>query len=81
MALEEYLDLLIWTFNITKDARILPIVLQKNNLRPMYEKLPHAEQARWWTHTERHDILDQPVPEVYQSKIPGGGHLGQPCSN
>jgi hypothetical protein len=61
MALEEYLDLWIWTFDFTRDARILPIVLQKNNLRPMYEKLPHGEQARWWAHAERHDILDQAV--------------------
>jgi hypothetical protein len=40
---------------------MLPIVLHMNNLRPMYEKLPHGEQAKWWTHTERFDIMQQPV--------------------
>jgi hypothetical protein len=26
----------------------------------MYEKWPHGEQAKWWTHAERFDIMDQP---------------------
>jgi hypothetical protein len=42
-ALEEYLDLLIRTFDIAKDATMLPIVLHQNNLLPMYEK--------WWLYT------------------------------
>jgi hypothetical protein len=45
--LEEYLDLLIWTFDIAEEAGMLPIILHMNNLRPMYEKWPHGEQARW----------------------------------
>ncbi len=40
------MDLLILTFNITKDAGMLPIVLHQNNL-PMYEKWLHGEQAMW----------------------------------
>jgi hypothetical protein len=40
---------------------MLPIVLHMNNLRPMYEKWPHGEQAKWWTPTERFDIMQQPV--------------------
>jgi hypothetical protein len=42
-ALEEYLDLLIRTFDIAEEARILSVVLHMNNLRPMYEKWPHGE--------------------------------------
>jgi hypothetical protein len=53
--------LLIQTFNFAEDADILPIVLHQNNLRPMYEKWLHGEQARWWTHAERYSILEQPV--------------------
>ncbi len=49
------------TFDIAKDAVMLPIVLHQNNLRPMFEKWLHGEQARWWTHAQKHDILDQPV--------------------
>jgi hypothetical protein len=41
--LDEYLDLLLRTFDITEDAGMLPIVLQLNNLWPMYEKWPHGE--------------------------------------
>jgi hypothetical protein len=26
----------------------------------MYEKWPHSEQARWWNHTERIDLMQQP---------------------
>jgi hypothetical protein len=39
---------------------MLPIILHQNNLRPMYEKWPHGEQAKWWTHAERFDIMVQP---------------------
>jgi hypothetical protein len=46
-ALEEYLDLLIRTFDIAEEAGMLPVVLHMNNLRPMYEKWPHCEQAKW----------------------------------
>jgi hypothetical protein len=45
-ALEEYLDLLIRTFDIAEEAGMLPVVLHMNNLRPMYEKWPHGEQAK-----------------------------------
>jgi hypothetical protein len=60
-ALEEYLDLLIRTFDIAEEAGMLSVVLHMNNLRPMYEKWPHGEQARWWTHAERFDIMQQPL--------------------
>jgi hypothetical protein len=60
-ALEEYLDLLIRTFDIAEEARMLPIVLHMNNLGPMYENWPHGEQAKWWTHAERFDIMHQPL--------------------
>jgi hypothetical protein len=49
-ALEEYLDLLIRTFDIAEEAGMLPVVLHMNNLQPMYEKWPHGEQAMLWTH-------------------------------
>jgi hypothetical protein len=39
---------------------MLPVVLHMNNLRPMYEKCPHGEQAKWWTHAERFDVMQQP---------------------
>jgi hypothetical protein len=42
-ALEEYLDLLIRTFDIAEEARMLSMVLHMNNLRPMYKKWPHGE--------------------------------------
>jgi hypothetical protein len=57
--LEENLDLLLWTFDITEEAGMLPVVLHQNNLRPMYRKWSHGEQAKWWTHAERLDIMDQ----------------------
>ncbi len=60
-ALEEYLDLLIRTFDIAEEAGMLPVVLHMNNLRPMYEKWPHVEQAKWWTHAERFDVIQQPL--------------------
>ncbi len=60
-ALEEYLDLLIRTFDIAEEAVMLPVVLHMNNLRPMYEKWPHGEQAKWWTHAERFDVIQQPL--------------------
>jgi hypothetical protein len=60
-ALEEYLDLLIRTFDMAEEAGMLSVVLHMNNLRPMYEKWPHGEQARWWTHAERSDIMQQPL--------------------
>jgi hypothetical protein len=60
MGLEEYLDLMLITSNIVVDAGMLPIVLHQNNLRPMYEKWPHGERVRWWTHAERFNVLDQP---------------------
>ncbi len=56
-ALEEYLDLLIRTFDIAKEAGMLSVVLHMNNLRPMYEKWQHEEHAKWWTHAERFDIM------------------------
>ncbi len=56
-ALDEYLDLLIRT----EEAGMLSVVLHMNNLQPMYEKWPHGEQARWWTHAERFDIMQQPL--------------------
>jgi hypothetical protein len=37
-ALEEFLCLLLRTFDIVEDAGVLPIVLHQNNLRLMYEK-------------------------------------------
>jgi hypothetical protein len=60
-ALEEYLDLLIRTFDIAEKAGMLPVVLHMNNLRPMYEKWSHGEQAKWWTHAERFDVIQQPL--------------------
>jgi hypothetical protein len=60
-ALEEYVDLLIRTFDIAEEAGMLPVVLHMNNLRPMYEKWSHGEQAKWWTHAERFDIMQQPL--------------------
>jgi hypothetical protein len=60
-ALEEYLDLLIRTFDIAEEAGMLPVVLHMNNLRPMYEKWLHGEQAKWWTHAERFDVIQQPL--------------------
>ncbi len=39
---------------------MLPIILDMNNLRPMYEKCPRGEQARWWTHAERFNPMQQP---------------------
>ncbi len=45
--LEEFLDLLIRTFDIAEDAGMLPIVLHQNNLQPIYERWPSGEQARW----------------------------------
>jgi hypothetical protein len=60
-ALEEYLDLLIRTFDIAKDATMLPIVLHQNNLLPMYEKWPYREQARQSTHSEIYNILEPPA--------------------
>ncbi len=38
---------------------MLPVVLHMNNLRPMYEKWPHGEQAKWWTHAELFDAMQQ----------------------
>ncbi len=60
-ALEEYLDLLIRTFDIVEEAGMLPVVLHMNNLRPMYEKWLHGEQAKWWTHAELFDLIQQPL--------------------
>ncbi len=60
-ALEEYLDLLIRTFDIAEEAGMLPVVLHMNNLWPMYEKWPHGKQAKWWTHAERFDVMQQPL--------------------
>jgi hypothetical protein len=57
--LEEYLDLLLRTFDIAEEVEMLPIVLHQNNLRPMYKKWPNGEQPKWWTHAERLDIMDQ----------------------
>jgi hypothetical protein len=54
------LDLLIRTFDVAKEAGMLPVMLHMNNLRPMYEKWLHGEQAKWWTHVERFDIMQQP---------------------
>ncbi len=45
-ALVEFLDLLIQTFDIADDARMLPIVLHQNNLQSMYDNWPHGEQTR-----------------------------------
>jgi hypothetical protein len=56
--LEVYLGLLLRIFDIAEDSGMLPI-LHQNNLRPMYEKWLHGDQARWWTHAEKADILDQ----------------------
>jgi hypothetical protein len=58
---EEFLDLLIWTFAIANDAGMVPIVLYQNNLRPMYEKWPHVEQARWLNSAKQLNILKQLV--------------------
>jgi hypothetical protein len=35
------------------------MVLHQNNLRPMCEKWPHGEQARWRTRAEKFNILEQ----------------------
>jgi hypothetical protein len=53
------LDLLIRSFDFAEEARMLSVALNMNNLRPMYEKWPHGEQARWWTHAERFNIMRQ----------------------
>jgi hypothetical protein len=58
-SLEKYLDLLLRTFDIAEEARMLPVVLHQSNLRPMYEKWPHGEQTKWWTCAERFNIMDQ----------------------
>jgi hypothetical protein len=45
-ALDDFLDLIIKTLDITEDAGMLPFVFHQNNQRLMYEKWPHgaAEQ-------------------------------------
>ncbi len=58
---KNYRDLLILTFDIAKDAGMLPIVLHQNNLQPMYEKWLHGEKAMWWTYAEWFNILEQPA--------------------
>ncbi len=40
---------------------MLLIMLHQNNLRPIYEKWLQGEQVRWWTKSERLNILVQPV--------------------
>jgi hypothetical protein len=59
--LKQFLDFMIRTIDIAKDTGMLPIVLHQNNLRPMYKNWPHGEQARWWTHAEKFNILEQPA--------------------
>src|SRR5450830_956854 len=59
--LEEYMDLLIRTFDIAEDAGMLDIVLHINNMRPMFEKWPHSEQTRWWVRTAEMTIQQQPA--------------------
>src|SRR5450830_463615 len=59
--LEEYMDLLIRTFDIAKDAGMLDIVLHINNMRPMFEKWPHAEQTRWWVKAAEMTLQEQPA--------------------
>jgi hypothetical protein len=66
------------TFDIAKDVGMLPIVLHQNNLQPMYEKWLHGEQAKWWTHAKRFDILDWPVLPVNQDPVLHDHHAGQP---
>jgi hypothetical protein len=78
--LEEYLDLLMCTFDIAEEAGMLPIILHTNNLRPMYKKWPHGEQAKWWTHAERFDIMQQPLEfrRYIMDRYKVVGHVGQP---
>src|SRR5450830_620561 len=59
--LEEYMDLLIRTFDIAKDAGMLDIVLHINNMRPMFEKWPHSEQTRWWVRAAELTLQQQPA--------------------
>src|SRR5450830_1065619 len=59
--LEEYMDLLIRTFDIAKDAGMLDIVLHINNMRPMFEKWPHSEQTRWWVKAASLTLQEQPA--------------------
>src|SRR5450830_855646 len=59
--LEEYMDLLIRTFDIAEDAGMLDIVLHINNMRPMFEKWPHSEQTRWWVRAAELTLQQQPV--------------------
>jgi hypothetical protein len=58
-ALEEFLDLIIKTFDITEDAGMLPFVFHQNNQRLMYEKWPHGEEAKGRTHADKFNILEQ----------------------
>src|SRR5450830_952323 len=59
--LEEYMDLLIRTFDIAEDAGMLDIVLHINNMRPMFEKWPHSEQTRWWVRAAELTLQQQPA--------------------
>src|SRR5450830_1269646 len=59
--LEEYMDLLIRTFDIAEDAGMLDIVLHINNMRPMFEKWPHSEQTRWWVKAASLTLQEQPA--------------------
>src|SRR5450830_681585 len=59
--LEEYMDLLIRTFDIAEDPGMLDIVLHINNMRPMFEKWPHAEQTRWWVKAAEMTLQEQPA--------------------
>src|SRR5450830_1702910 len=59
--LEEYMDLLIRTFDIAEDAGMLDIVLHINIMRPMFEKWPHPEQTRWWVRAASLTLQQQPA--------------------
>src|SRR5450830_266923 len=61
IGLEEYMDLLIRTFDIAEDAGMLDIVLHINNMRPMFEKWPHSEQTRWWVKAASLTLQQQPA--------------------
>jgi hypothetical protein len=38
---------------------MLPIALHHNDLEPMYEKWLQKEHSKWWTLSERYNILEQ----------------------
>jgi hypothetical protein len=59
---------------------LLMVLLHQNNLRPMCEKWPHGEQARWRTRAEKFNILEQPaVISTLASQVAIGTSKGSDC--